>query len=221
MGKTVRIYVMGREYEVPEGLTIMKALEYVGYRYIRGAGCRAGFCGACTTVYRKNGDYKLYSGLACQTTVEDGMYLVQIPFVPAEKPKYDVSEIKDVEDILRVYPEIARCLSCNTCTRSCPQGLETMDVIQSILRGDIKRAAELSFDCIQCGICSMRCPAEITHYHVAQLVRRVYGKHYLKKSKELERRIKEIEEGKYQEEIERLMKLPREELERLYKEIRR
>ena len=48
--KMVRIYIMGKEYKVPAGLTIMKAMEYAGYRYIRGAGCRAGFCGACATV---------------------------------------------------------------------------------------------------------------------------------------------------------------------------
>jgi len=34
--KMVKIYVMGREYLVPEGLTIHKALEYAGFRLIRG-----------------------------------------------------------------------------------------------------------------------------------------------------------------------------------------
>ena len=42
--KMVDIYVMGMRYQVPEGLTIMRALEYAGYRLIRGVGCRAGFC---------------------------------------------------------------------------------------------------------------------------------------------------------------------------------
>jgi len=72
----VKIYIMGKEYEVPEGITIMKAVEYAGYQYIRGAGCRGGFCGACATIYRLKGDYRLYTALACQTTVKDGMYLV-------------------------------------------------------------------------------------------------------------------------------------------------
>ena len=58
----VTIYVMGKKHMVPADLTIMKAMEYAGYKYIRGCGCRGGVCGACSTVYRKAGDYKIYSG---------------------------------------------------------------------------------------------------------------------------------------------------------------
>ena len=41
----VDIYIMGKHYQVPEGLTILTALEHCGYRMIRGCGCRSGFCG--------------------------------------------------------------------------------------------------------------------------------------------------------------------------------
>ncbi|MBC7128944.1 MAG: 4Fe-4S dicluster domain-containing protein [Thermoplasmatales archaeon] len=215
----VRIYIMGKEYKVPAGLTIMKAMEYAGYRYIRGAGCRAGFCGACATIYRKEGDYKLYADLACQKTVEEGMHLVQLPFSPANKATYDIERVKaDDKTILSFYPEIARCVSCNTCTKACPQELEVMDYIQASLRGDIKKTAELSFDCIQCGLCAIRCPAEIVHYHVAQLARRLYGKYIAKKAKHLEKRVKEIEEGKYEKEIKELMNKSLEELRKMYNE---
>ena len=43
--KTIPVYVMGKKYEVPETLTIMKAMEYAGYQFIRGCGCRGGVCG--------------------------------------------------------------------------------------------------------------------------------------------------------------------------------
>jgi len=215
--KTVRIYVMGKEYRVPEGLTIMKAMEYAGYRFIRGAGCRAGFCGACSTVYRKEGDYKLYTALACQTPVEDGMFLVQLPFAPANKAVYDINKIKaDDKTLVNFYPEIARCVSCNTCTKACPQELDVMDYIQSALRGDIQKTAELSFDCIQCGLCAIRCPAEIVHYHVAQLARRLYGKYMMPKAMHLQKRVEEIEKGKFDKEIEKLKKMKIEELKKLY-----
>lgn len=213
----VRIYIMGREYRVPAGLTIMKAVEYAGYRYIRGSGCRGGFCGACATIYRLKDDYKLRIALACQTTVEDGMYLTQIPFIPANKQIYDLAKLEpNVLTILKYYPEIARCVSCNTCSRACPQELLTMDYIQAALRGDLKKVAELSFDCIQCGLCAARCPAEIAHYHVAQLARRLYGKYYLKIPRHLEDRVREIEEKKYEEEMDRLMKMSVKELKELY-----
>ena len=41
--KMIPIYITGKKYLVPYGLTIMKAMEYAGYRYIRGCGCRGGF----------------------------------------------------------------------------------------------------------------------------------------------------------------------------------
>ncbi len=213
----VRIHVMGKTYSVPAGLTIMDAMEYAGYRFTRGAGCRSGFCGACSTVYRREGDYRLQFALACQTTVEDGMYLVQLPFTPAPRAKYDITKINPNENVLlQYYPEIARCVSCNTCTKACPQDIQVMDYIQSALRGDIARTAELSFDCIQCGLCSMRCPADIKHYHMAQMARRIYGRYMSPVPEHLEKRLQEIEEGKFDAELDRLMHVSRKELEAAY-----
>ena len=98
----IEVYVMGKSYKVPAGLTIMKALEYAGYRFIRGCGCRAGFCGACSTIYRLEDEQKLGFDLACQKVVEDKMYLVQLPFVPATKAEYDIEKIKPKESTISV-----------------------------------------------------------------------------------------------------------------------
>jgi heterodisulfide reductase subunit C len=213
----VEVFIMGKSYKVPAGLTIMKALEFAGYRFIRGCGCRAGFCGACSTVYRLEDEQKLGFDLACQKVVEDKMYLVQLPFVPAAKAEYDVNKLKPKDSILlEFYPEIARCVSCNTCTKSCPQDIETMKYIQMAVRGDIEKCAEISFDCIQCGLCAMRCPADIKHYHVSQLARRLRGKYIDKRSKNLSNRLKEVENRKYDKEIEKLMKKDKKELVKLY-----
>jgi len=219
--KMIEIYVMGRRYKVPEGLTIMTALEYAGYKYVRSCGCRGGFCGACSTVFRKEGDYKLMMDLACQTAAEDGMFLVQIPFVPAVRAEFEIDELNIEENdnvMLEHYPEIARCVSCNTCTKSCPQDIKVMDYVQASLRGDIDRAAKLSFDCIQCGLCSIRCPADIKHYHLAQLARRIKGRYIDPKSSELEKMVQELKEGKYDEELEKLCDMSEEELKKVYDE---
>lgn len=213
----VTIYIMGKAYKVPAVLTIMQAMEYAGYRFLRSCGCRAGFCGACSTVYRKKGEYKLQTALACQTRVEDSMFLVQIPFAPSENPSYDIEKEKaDASTFLKYFPEIARCVSCNTCTKACPQDLEVMDYIQAALRGDFEQVVEKSFDCIQCGLCAMRCPAEIVHYNVSQFGRRLYGRYLYPLEKNIEKRVKEIEEGKFEKELNKLLKASDKELEKLY-----
>lgn len=217
----IEIFVMGKRYKVPEGLTIMTALEYAGYKFVRGCGCRGGFCGACATVYRREDDYKFQMDLACQTAVEDGMFLVQLPFVPAVRESFDIEEMdpeKHDNLLLDYYPEIARCVSCNTCTKACPQNIEVMDYVQAALRGDIEKCANLSFDCIQCGLCSIRCPSDIKHYHLAQLARRITGRYIHEHSDDLSKRVKEIEEGKYDDEMKEMVEMDMEELKKVYDE---
>ncbi len=215
----ITIYIMGRAYEVPNNLTIMKAMEYAGYRFIRGCGCRGGFCGACGTVYRTMGDYKLKAGLACQTVVEDGMYLTQIPFFPANKALYDLEELKPTaEQVIKLYPEIFRCVSCNTCTKICPQDIEVMNYVNTALRGDISRTADLSFDCIMCGLCAARCPAEIVQYNIAILCRRLYARHVAAPALHLKDRVKEIEECKFDPALDDLTKSDEQKLRKLYNE---
>ncbi|MCD6205008.1 MAG: 4Fe-4S dicluster domain-containing protein [Candidatus Marinimicrobia bacterium] len=217
--KMVKVFIMGEAYDVPEGSTIIMAMEYAGFQLKRGVGCREGFCGACATVYREKGDYKLKGGLACQTVVKDGMTLAQIPFVPAEKPIYDIRELTpDIDTIKALFPTVFRCVACNTCTKACPQEIKVMDYIQALKRGDIARAADISFDCIRCGLCALRCPAEIVQYNAATLAQRLYGRYLNKKSPELEERITEIENGKYEKELNELVEMPREELSKRYYE---
>lgn len=215
----IAISILGREYRVPAGLTIMQAMEFAGYRFIRSCGCRAGFCGACTTVYRMQGDYRLKTAMACQTRVEDGMYLTQIPFVPAERANYDVSVLSPtIEAFLTHYPEILRCLGCNACTKACPQDIDVMEYIAAGKRGDMALMAEISFDCIMCGLCAMRCPAELAQYNYAQLGRRLYGKYETPSPDHLLKRVKEIAEGAFQKQLDTLTKKSTEELRKLYTE---
>lgn len=81
----VNVYFFGKKYSVPAELTIMTAMEYAGYTLKRGCGCRHGFCGACATIYRIKGENELKTCLACQTQVQEGMYVASIPFFPTDK----------------------------------------------------------------------------------------------------------------------------------------
>ena len=103
----IKIYIGGELFEVPEGSTIISAMEYAGFQLKKGVGCREGYCGACATVYREKGDYKLKGGLACQTVVTDGMAVAMIPFVPAEKPTYDLNDLEpDVSTFTKLFPTV-------------------------------------------------------------------------------------------------------------------
>lgn len=213
----VTIYVMGKKQRVPNDLTIMKAMEYSGHQFTRGAGCRGGYCGACATLYRKKGSYKLEGALACQKIVEDGMYIAQIPFSPAEKKTYKLDEIRPTAPtILEYYPEVTRCLACNTCTKACPQDIMVMDYVQASLRGDITETAKLSFDCLSCGLCAVRCPAEIVPYNIGQLARRLYARYIDGPSEHVLERAKEVDEGKYDSDIKELMTMDKESLQTRY-----
>ncbi len=213
----IDIYIMGKHYQVPEGLTILTALEYCGYRMVRGCGCRAGFCGACATVFNFKNNPQLRFDLACQKVVEPDMYLAQIPFFPATKAIYDIEKIKPTgEQVVALYPDIVKCFGCNTCTKACPQELEVMWYMSDALRGDIKEVANKSFDCVMCGLCAARCPQGLVPYNVGLLCRRLYGHSRAGTSKHLEERVADIAAGKFNAELEKLKKSSRDELRRLY-----
>ena len=217
MKEMVNIYIMGKLYSVPAELTIMNAMEYAGYKHIRGCGCRAGFCGACATIYRIAGESELKFALARQTKVENNMYIANIPYFPTQKAQYDMNEIKPTEQIMmQLYPEIYSCIGCNACTKACPQNLKVMQYIAYAQRAEFAKCAEESFDCVSCGMCSNRCPAGISHRLVSLLARRLNGKYIMPKSEHLEKRVNDILNGEYLDMLEKIANKPLSEIEELY-----
>ena len=213
----VDVFFFGKKYSVPENLTIMTAMEYAGYKLVRGCGCRNGFCGACATIYRIKGDNELKACLACQTKVEEGMYVATLPFFPLVKQVYDIQKVKPTEQIMmQLYPEIYSCIGCNACTKACTQELNVMQYIAYAQRGEYEKCAEESFDCVMCGVCSSRCPAGISHPQVAELARRINGKYLQPQTQHLIDRVNEINEGKCEELIQSIMNKPLEEIKELY-----
>lgn len=206
MENMVNIFLFGKQYSVPASLTIMKAMEYSGYKLVRGCGCRNGFCGACATIYRIKGKQELMTCLACQTQVQDNMYIATLPFFPLIKQVYDINTIPVNQQVMmQLYPEIYACVGCNACTKACTQKLNVMQYIAYAQRGDFAKCADESFDCVMCGVCSSRCPAGISHPQVGMLARRINGKYLQPKTQHLEDRVKEIHNGDFKEFMDTLM----------------
>ena len=217
MENMVNVYFFGKKYSVPADLTIMTAMEYAGYTLKRGCGCRHGFCGACATIYRIKGKNELKTCLACQTQVQEGMYIASIPFFPTDKRTYEIDEIRpDQRVMMELYPEIYSCIGCNACTKACTQSLNVMQYIAYAQRGEFEKCAEESFDCVSCGCCSVRCPAGISHPMVGLLARRLVGKYIAPESEHVKNRVAEINEGAYDDLIEKVMQKPITEMKELY-----
>lgn len=217
MENFVDVFLFGKCYSVPDNLTIMGAMEYAGYQLVRGCGCRNGFCGACATIYRIKGDRELKVCLACQTKVENNMYVATLPFFPLIKEGFELGKVSpDVSVMMQLYPEIYACVGCNACTKSCTQGLNVMQYIAYAQRGDFAKCAEESFDCVMCGVCSSRCPAGISHPQVALLARRLNGRYLAPESAHLNERVQEIRDGKFEDLLSALMQKPVEEMKELY-----
>jgi heterodisulfide reductase subunit C len=217
--RMIDIYIMGKRCQVPEGLTIMTALEYCGYNLIRGCGCREGFCGACATIYNFINDPTIRYALACQTVVQQNMVITQIPFFPAAEALYNVEDLEPEEGenkLTELYPDILTCFGCNNCTKSCPQDLEVMEFMSDAIRGSYEKVYEKSFDCLMCGLCAARCPQGLQPYNIALAARRLRGAHIAPKSQHNLDRVKEIQEGKFDAELKKLKKMTKDELRELY-----
>jgi formate hydrogenlyase subunit 6/NADH:ubiquinone oxidoreductase subunit I len=160
---------------------------------------------------------KIYVGLACQTVVQPNMYLAMVPFFPANRAVYNIEELApNAKTLLKYYPELAKCMGCNTCTKSCPMDIPVMEYISAALRGDLEKVAELSFPCVMCGICTSRCPAELAQYNIGILARRLTGRHIQPAATHLREMIGRIESGRYDEPLKKLMATDMETLRKLY-----
>lgn len=218
MKNTVKIFLFEKPYDVPSDLTVMTAMEYVGHRLIKGSGCRNGICGACATVYRIGKEGALKTGLACQTKVQNNMYVATFASFPLEKRVYDIEAVSAEATVLRqLYPEISSCIGCNLCNKTCPQGLNVKQYIEHARRGEFQQCAELSFACVMCGLCSAHCPVGILHPQVALLARRIYGKYVAPTCEHLNECLEEGRRSELAAMLEALTDQPIEQLQELYR----
>ena len=211
----VTVEIEGKPFQVPAGVTLMKAMWYAGKEVLRGAGCLGGFCGACATYYRTKDDPKVKTCLACSMAVEDGMSFSFMPAFPARKAIYNLPELKDPkQDLFELYPEAPLCRNCNACTEACPQKIDVREGVWKAVFGDFKAVSDMFMDCVMCGMCAPVCIADIAPNLVAVYASRAQGVHFSEKPEGLAKRIKKIADGDYQEDWNRILKLSDEELQK-------
>ncbi|MDH4360668.1 MAG: 2Fe-2S iron-sulfur cluster-binding protein [Nitrospirota bacterium] len=212
--KMVTVEIEGKRFQVPAGITLIKALWYTGQDVIRGVGCLGGFCGACATYYRTKDDPKVKTCLACSMAVEDGMSFSFMPAFPARKALYNLLELKDPkQDLFELYPEAPLCRNCNACTEACPQHIDVREGVWKAVFGDFKAVSEMFMDCVMCGMCAPVCIADIAPNLVALYASRAQGAHFTEKPEGLSKRIQEISDGRFQQEWDRILKLSDAELQ--------
>ena len=78
--KRVRFTILDRAVEVPEGMTLLNAMQVSGYDYLKGCGCRMGDCGECAVYYRQPGSAVTLRDFSCEMRVSEGIEVMEVPF---------------------------------------------------------------------------------------------------------------------------------------------
>ena len=138
-----------------------------------------------------------------------------------QKTIYNLDELTPTSrQVLELYPILAQCQGCNMCTESCPQDIDVLRYVAHAFCGEIAEAAKESFECVMCGICAAKCPAELPVHYIGLLCRRLYGRYETPRAQHLASRVSEIEEGKFDAELEELKRMGESELRSRYKELK-
>ncbi len=207
----VNVEIMGKRYQVPQGITLIQAMWHIGQNVTRGIGCLGGVCGACAAFYRTSGSYELKTGLACQLLVEEGLSFSLMQSFPTRKPIYEFEAISDPkQELFKYFPEAALCRNCNACSEACPQEIDVRSGIWKAAFGDFAGASEHFLPCVMCNLCVPVCIAEISSNQVGLYARRMQGIFFEKTPPELTARIEEIQSGQFNSEWERVLSLSRE-----------
>lgn len=203
--RLIRVWINGKEWQVPEGLTMVQSMWYTGHEVIHGIGCLGGVCGACAAVYRMPGDFHLFNALACQTLVKEDMAFSLIASFPSQRAHYNIETLPDPKEALfELYPESATCRNCNACTEVCPQGIDVRDSVWRSVFGDFKTVTEETMSCVMCGLCVSRCIAEMAPHEIALYARRAYGARELPFPENLKARLDAVHAGSYDADLDRL-----------------
>lgn len=76
----IKFTVLGQPVSVPEGMTVLNAIQVSGHDELKGCGCRMGDCGECAVYYRKPGSAVTLRDFSCEMRVSEGLEVMEVPF---------------------------------------------------------------------------------------------------------------------------------------------
>ncbi|MCR5709579.1 MAG: 4Fe-4S dicluster domain-containing protein [Bacteroidales bacterium] len=81
-------------------------------------------------------------------------------------------------ELVRLEPDVVKCIACGSCTASCSAGAFTemslRRVILSLQRGREKETLPMLRHCMLCGKCLLVCPRGINTRHLILSIGKVY-----------------------------------------------
>ncbi len=100
------------------------------------------------------------------------------------------------------------------------RSIDVREGVWKAVFGDFKSVSEMFMDCVMCGMCTPVCIADIAPNLVALYVSRAQGAHFTEKPARLDKRIGEIETGKYTDEWNRVLAMDAAELTKACAELK-
>ncbi len=217
--QAIPVYIMGKRYEVPETLTIMKAMEFAGFKFLRGAGCRGGICGACPTVSGWPGIINCTSDWPVRPWWQLICILPRSPFI---RPTALVTVLRRSAVYRRPSMPFTRSCFVVSLATNAPRPARWMSMFLVISppssRVTLRRQRDCLLTAFSAACAASRCLGEIPQYHIAMLARRVYGKYILPRAERLKARARAIEDGRYETMLSELSAMSRGKTQKRYVE---
>lgn len=202
MNERKKLTVNGLKIEAVEGSSILEAMMQSGIVVADNIGCAGqGVCGSCRVLVKENDSRDIYSALACETKIQEGLQVSFLDHLPVNNKQHvyqtddwDGKSWQTIQRINEVFPEAKNCRHCGGCDNACPKHLEVQKGVNLASAGDLS-AAEIFNECIMCDLCTIACPEMITPNHLGTYIRRLSTSNNQRPS-DLLKRLYEIETDK-------------------------
>ena len=98
---------------------------------------------------------------------------------PSSAINLDTVDRSRFEELCRLEPDAAKCMSCGSCSATCTaspySGMSLRKVLLMLQRGKEAEAMKLMKNCMLCGKCLMVCPRGINTRNLLLAIWKIYS----------------------------------------------